>query len=554
MLSLRQFSSSALAALVVTGSSFAAPALAADDAAASVDAALSLGAYTEAAAAARDEADPVRRAGLLARIAAARTATDAADRVAGSQVPAVPELGGGGAADFGSLITLIQNQTAGPWEAVDGEGGTIDSFESGIRVDPTGLLQQPRKLDRDGSLAKLREQVRTADLDDDMATATPLRVLSLTKIEAEVTAALDRGEAIPETLQRLGGLTRISHVFVDAATGDLQITGPAEGWTYDAAGRAIGAVSGRPTLNLDDLIVTLRAFEQADTFGCSIDPRPENIKALQDVVASTSGRSLSPAGTRNWVRRLESALGHQDVTVHGVPADSRLARVMIEADYRMKLIGSGEIEGGPSVPSYFELLSAHPEHVHGGAAAMRWWLTLNLDAIEQDAAGESFALDGASVKCQSENQLLTADGGRVSTGQAEPMNELFAQEFTAHYAELAAEQPVFADLAGLFDLSLVAALITQDGLDAAAGWDRGVFAAGGAYEHESHAVAEEVESVVTHRVYDGSKVVVQAAGGVSGNAMKLVRTQAKREQNPRLAGVASEAKADATGRWWWNAK
>ena len=541
----------ALAAMLTTGSL----AQAGDSAADRVAAALGSGAFNDAAIAARDAETPEQRASLLAQVAAARTAGDAVvDRVAG-MAPQQPELNGGTGADFDTLITLIQNQTAGPWEAVDGTGGTIDSFESGIRVDPTGLLEQPRKLDRSGKLAELRERVRTADLNDDMAAATPLRVLSLTQLEKSVAASLAAGEPIPESMRRLGGLTRIEYVFVDDATGELLIGGPAEGWSYDAAGRAIGIESGRPTLSLDDLVVTLRAFESADRFGCSIDPRPENIDALQSVVASSAG-SRSPAGTRAFVRRLQDALGQQDVTVHGVPAGSRLARVMVEADYRMKLIGAGELEGGPAIPSYFELLAAHPEHIGGSVEAMRWWLTLNVEAIEQDEAGRSFQLTGTSVRCQSENQLLTADGHRVSTGQAEPMNQLFAKNFTEHYAELAAEQPVFADLQGLFDLSLVSALITRDGLDAAAGWDRGCFADGGAFRTAEHASPTAVESVVTHRVFPGGKVVIQAAGGVAGNAMAIVSDRDTREIAPRIASVRKEALEDATAAkgWWWNAQ
>jgi hypothetical protein len=71
----------------------------------------------------------------------------------------------------------------------------------------------------------------------------------------------------------------------------------------------------------------------------------------------------------------------------------------------------------------------------------------------------AFEVRGSSVLCQSDNQFLNDSGQRASTGQAEPINQLFASNFTNHYQELAQRDPIFADLQGIFDLALVAALI-----------------------------------------------------------------------------------------------
>ena len=544
-----------LAAAVVGSLGLASTAIA--DARSDVAAALADGRYAEAATAAQSETDPAIRAGLLSQVAAAQTATGTpiarTPRVKPT-LPEVPQLGGGSGADFGELIQLIQNQTGGPeaWEALGGTGGTIDSFESGVRVDATGLLERARRLDQRKTLAELKRQVRVADLDAAMQEPTPRRFVSLTDLEAKAAAAIAAGEPIPETVRHLGGLTRIEYLLTDDQTGELLLGGPAEGWGYDAAARAIGTASGAPILNLDDLVVVLRAMESSDAFGCSIDPRAENIAAMQQVVAASAGRPLRPGQTRRWAGELEDALGRQDISIHGVPADSRVARVMVEADYRMKLIGADEIDA-PAIPSYFDLLAANPEYVGGATKGLRWWLTVDVDAIQTDEAGRNFELTGCSVRCQSENQLLEADGSRTSTGQAEPMNRAFAEAFTEHYAELAADQPVFADLQGIFDLSLVAAIIDRDGLDEAIGWDRGVFATGGAYESARYQTPAEVESVVAYRVYPGGKVVVQAAGGVSVPAVAITR-EADREVSPRVEGIRKEAVDAAGDKFYWNAR
>ena len=453
--------------------------------------------------------------------------TELPSNAGAAPAPATPELNGGTNADFSELIDLIQAQTGDDedWEQFGGDG-TINSFESGIRVDATGLLVRARKLDQRRELSELQQIDRPADLSAALQQPTDLRVVSLRDIEAIVAASIAAERPVPAAARYLGGLTRVQYVF--AQDGDICLAGPAEGWSYDKAGRAIGTASGRPVLHLDDLVVVLRSLDRAGQFGCSIDPRQENIRAVQNVIASTGGRSLSPAGTRAWTNRLEDALGRQDVSVHGVPADSRVARVMVEADYRMKLIGAGEFDAVPSIPSYFDLLAAHPEHIGGSFRGLRWWLTLDVDAIAADESGRAFAIDNCSVLCRSENQLLQADGQRVGTGTAEPMNELFAANFTEHYAELAATQPIFAELQSVFDLSLVAAIIDREQLDLAAGFDRGCLASGGAYQTARYPVAREVESVVAHRVYPGGRVVVQAAGGVDVPVASLATDEGKR--------------------------
>ncbi len=48
---------------------------------------------------------------------------------------------------------------------------------------------------------------------------------------------------------------------------------------------AVGTTSGKPALQLDDLVTVLRTFSPGakQVFGCSIDPRPEGLKAVKDL-------------------------------------------------------------------------------------------------------------------------------------------------------------------------------------------------------------------------------------------------------------------------------
>ncbi|MCA8995948.1 MAG: hypothetical protein KDA80_03160, partial [Planctomycetaceae bacterium] len=226
----------------------------------------------------------------------------------------------------------------------------------------------------------------------------------------------------------------------------------------------------------------------------------------------------------------------------------------VEADYRMKLIGIGKLEGGSHIPSYFELLNKQPELASGGLDAMRWWMTMKYDAVMHAADGNSFELRGSAVQCKSENQFLTDQGKRVNTGKAEPINQEFARNFTDHYGELAGKDPVFAELQGVFDLALVAALIDREHLDDKANWDRGVFSTSGAYRPASYAAPKQTETVINHRVYNGQDVVLQAAGGVRGDILSVLENNELRQENPRLGSLAVNARRTHTDKWWWDAE
>ena len=453
--------------------------------------------------------------------------------------PAPASLKGTGA-DPTELINLILTTTAGPWQTIDGDGGPDPVFSfSGVCVDAKGVLNRVEKRDPAGTLSAIVLAARKAAMNGDVAAQSELRMVSLTRLEREIAARLDRGERVSEEMKQLAGLSSVQYVFVDADSKELIIAGPA---------KADGL------LRLEDLVTVMRTYEGRgkQMFGCSIDPRKDNLAAVKSFVEGSQARGPLAAGqSKQFAKQIGDTLGRQDITTYGVPADSRVARVIVEADYLMKLIGVGKADGGANVPSYFDLLAKQPKLATGSLDALRWYMTLNLSEVLHNDGRTAFELKGTAVKCLSENQFLTAAGERTSTGKAEPINRQFAESFTKHYSELAAAHPVFADLKGVFELATVAALIQQEGLDIAAGWDRGVFASSGSFRTGQYAVPKEVDSVVNHRVFNGKDVVVQVAGGVQANVIGVVADASKESKAPaeglKKAGQLPE------GRWWWDA-
>lgn len=467
--------------------------------------------------------------------------------------------GGGVFADFQSLITLIQEETSGPWKDTDGDGGTITEYQNGVAVNPNGLLASLKKEEHTGRLKALGVNARKADLNADVAKRSELRLISLTRLEQEATKRLTEGRSVVETMKNLAGLTQIKVIVVDPETHDVLIGGSAEAWKYDSNGNPVGAESGRPMLQLDDLVTVLRTFsnEGQQNFGCSFNPRQDGLKQLQTFVEQSQARGPLAAGAavKNWVNQLQSKLGPQDIELWGVPRDSRVARVVTEADYRLKMIGIGKLEGGSNVPSIFELMTVE-EQKSAKLDALRWWLTMKYDAVLHSPDHNVFEIQGPSVQCLSENQYLTEKGDRVGTGKADNTNRTFAENFTKHYTELARRDVAFADLQNVFDLALVAALLKNEGVNSRIGWDQGSFAANGIYQPATYAAPQEVESVANHRVFRGKDIVVQVAGGVRGDLMTVVKDPNVMKPSDSLKPMAARAKVtDLTqSRWWWDAK
>lgn len=507
-------------------------------------------------------ADAQMKAGdFAAALGSIRTMPDYQERqIASSEYSRQQALAGGAQADFDSLIMLIQSETNGMWEEVDGTGGTITEFEQGVRVEPSGVLRKLTSEEHSGRLEELGIQAREALLNDDIATVADMRVISLTRLEQAVSKRLSEGRAPTVSMRLLGGLTKIENVFVYPEDGEIVLAGPAESWKYNDNGVAIGEVSGRPVLQLDDFVTILRSFSASRQkfFSCSINPRQEGLKQLKDYVAATSNRPLSPGRVRGWTNSLQQKLGMQDIVYSGIDPESRVARVIIEADYRMKLIGIGKYDFAKAVaiPSIFDLMTAQ-EQKASKLDALRWWLTMKYDAVLHTADENGFEFVGSSVLCQSENQLLNDLGQQVQTGKSEGSNLTFAQKFTQQYAELAKQDVVFADLQNVFDLALVAAILRHEGAAERAGWDFGSFSNDGAYLITRFNAPTEVESVVNHRVFRGRDIVVQVAGGVRVDLAAVLDNEAVTRQGVRIVASAEKARSDedlSDRRWWWDAE
>jgi hypothetical protein len=269
---------------------------------------------------------------------------------------------------------------------------------------------------------------------------SPLRKVSLRRLEQAVQARYAAGQPADDLQQHLAGLQRVQYVFVYPEQRDVVIAGPAGGWKKNDEGRTVSLDNERPVMQLDDLVVVLRnAFGGPGTFGCSITPTKEGLAAAKATSEKWAANPLKPGQRERWLGELRDSLGKQDIEVDGIDPQSRAALVLVEADYRMKLVGMGLEPGTVGVSSYFANINpSKPPKMD----VLRWWFELNYQPVRATAGNDAFALRGTGVKVLSENEQITKEGERVHTGQANEPTAAFASSFTQHFDALAAKYPI----------------------------------------------------------------------------------------------------------------
>ena len=409
----------------------------------------------------------------------------------------------------------------------------------GIRIDADGIVSAMAPLKESVAAAKKRQLAyRMANLSEPLAVSTESRRVSLKQLDEQLTEIIKAGGEIPAELKYVAGLTRIDYVVVDRDGHDIALVGPAEGFAPDLQGRMRGITSGRPVLNLEDLLVAWRTVYGGGTsVVCSIDPTPEGVVAFnaftsQPLVASPNS---SPG---QMFETMATKLGRQVITVTGVPKDTHFSVVLVEADLRMKRIALGKDPSGVrGVPSHLSLMRL------GDAASSRWWFVPLYDPVEANADRSLYHLSGQRLQLLGQDEFTTAQGQRSSM----PFNKLgttkFVQQFTAHIPELAVAHPAFAELQNLFDWMVVCTLIRRHQLDASIQWQPQVLGEAKLLPTQSYPVPTGVDSVAaTNRV---GRTVLGLVGGVELNADTVIAKTAPLE----AAAVPRLPARNATRAW-----
>lgn len=439
----------------------------------------------------------------------------------------------------------------------DGGGGGGDTNINfgnpiaGVKIDATGVLRTQR-LDPQVTQQRVlaARQMKGAQAMERAA----LRKVSLTRLEKAVAAAIARGEEPSEEMLSMAGLTRVQYVFFYPESNDVVIAGPAEGAFRDPSGRFLGMETAQPIVHLEDMVTALRAYgpglPPTKTISVSIDPTPEGLARMQKFLGSLGGRA-QPGQERVIAASMKESMGMQTVTLKGVPFSTNFARVLVEADYRMKLIGIGLERLPIPMASYTDRSSP----TSGSANAMqRWFFVPNYDGVAVSEDGLALKLNDRGVKLTGESERVDGDGKREAGGKVNRASQGFCNDFTKFYNQIAQRVQVYAELRNLIDVSIAAAYIQQQDFYGQAQWALATFGDESQFAVETHTAPQQVETAV-NAVWKGSSLLTPIGGGirvqprVALNSDRMVKEADGASDAVKQLAAPADLAAD---QWWWD--
>ena len=438
---------------------------------------------------------------------------------------------------------------------VDNSVTLIDPPVAGVIIDAHGLLRTVKATVDPRTLVDQRKAALQS-LPGDLQKKSALRKVALSRLEAKVNAAAGTGRGIPDEMQKLAGLTRIQYVFVypgeGSEPGEIVLAGPAEGWMADAAGRTRGIESGAPTILLEDLTAAIRTFPPGQptdkVVGCSIDPKKENLAALQDLLRKV-GRVNPQVDVDALVREMKESLGLQTVRVDGVSPATHYAQVMVEADYRMKLIGIGLERPPVKMSTWIELAQTNAVAQN---ALQRWYFVPEYQCIRVSEDDLAIELVGRGVKLVGADEVVRPDGSRMQADRADRASKLFTEAFTRKYPEIAARSPVYAQLRNLVDLAVVAAYLQEHDAYGKAGWGAETLLDEKIYAIETLPAPREVETAI-NAVWRGPRLLTPIGGGVVMQPrIALDSPNLLMDEKGAVTAARDAAKTLPADRWWWD--
>jgi len=250
----------------------------------------------------------------------------------------------------------------------------------------------------------------------------------LARLQPSATDA-GRWAALPDDLRFPGGIDRILGYVLDPARRDIILV-------------ASPAQRPQTRMDLDAIILGLRAsWRDNATAYVSLDPSPVN------------------------------PFGPQIVRVGGIPQDSVMARIMLQADYLMKQIMLGKRPIDPaSFRTIVQLKQADPDLLTRPWHARFWFYPkpLGAESVAVSTSGRTVIFN-AELQVLTE-QMTTQGGICVGTGAVTGTEETAAFEFTQALDTFSASLTTdpdgsFSQLRGLTGIVALGALLHRAGID-----------------------------------------------------------------------------------------
>ena len=290
----------------------------------------------------------------------------------------------------------------------------------------------------------------------------------------------------------------------------------------------------------------------AERLKAALASLPADLQAkspLRKVALSRLEAEVAKASAADIVNGMRESLGPQRIRIDGVSPASHFAQVMVEADYRMKLIGIGLERPPVKMNSWIELTSA------GGVAAnalQRWYFMPDYQCIRASEDDLAIELVGRGVKLVGADEAVLPDGRRMTADRTDRASKTFTETFTRKYAEIAARNPVYAQLRTLIDLAVLAAYLQEHD-----GYGRTHWAAAALRDEQICAIerfqSPTVVEPAINAVWRGSRLLTPIGGGVTLQPrIALDSPNLLMDEKGTVAAARGDKLAVPAGRWWWD--
>jgi len=286
----------------------------------------------------------------------------------------------------------------------------------------------------------------------------PRHALSLRALQKALTRCQPAGNCTAEVLY-LGGITWLEGYVIDAENNDVLLYGQ--------------RLSNWPQQSTFDFVVALRnawmkyAERRDNTIyysdpGCSIDPDPEVIKQIENLRDSEKD-------SKRWEAICQSP---QAVRVLGIPFDTSFAKIMVDADYFMKRIVHGT--AGVNIPGFESLFGMRMRDGENKKCTdaydqtpksrlNRFWFYPGETEMDVDDNHRTTLVNQCQVTLKTEREHLSQQG-IVAAGSPDPLADLFAEHFSAHYREISATKPIYKQLEQLYRVVAIAKLLKRESI------------------------------------------------------------------------------------------
>ena len=419
----------------------------------------------------------------------------------------------------------------------------------GIYIDPRGVLHEATAATQQ-QLDAFRDHALEPQGDTTVQVASALRKISIKRLIQ--TMRQSDGQPLSSEIRYLAGLTGVRYVLFYPESQDVVLAGPAEPWMQLKTGEVVGRQSRRPVLHLDDLVMAVRFamdFKNQDGFiGCSIEPTQSGVSRLETLMRRRSS-TIKKGGVRQAVHSMQNALGPQQVKFYGIPTDSVFALKMLAADYRLKRIALGH-DRSPvkQVRNYLDLETRRFRN--GPQPQHRWWFIAKYDALQHSEDRLAFEFVGSGLEVRTgPSQEDPQQAGTTANRSARE----FAEQFTRHVEQMAAEIPVFGELKNLVGLAVAAQLIVDHGQTMQKSLDLQPLLEDDLYSPIKCQVPQWVESLAAMRLVRGKHWLIAISGGVDFDPRKIVRTENWKQVRADVLNQQHQTQRP-TGKtsWWWD--